>query len=113
MNAKHVTRCNRVDFLWVPTEFHLNSFVKSGVDPLKIVKIVQPVDLKFLDPRRSTEYLMAENSYSLPVDITNEVKEGPFKGHLRAEPSVHELQVLLRHIRSNPGKAEAKGRQAR
>lgn len=261
VNAEHVKRCNRMDFVWVPTEFHVNSFLHSGVDPLKVVKVVQPVDLEFFDPRKyeplglasigtsvlgsetenlsagrqfvflsifkweyrkgwdvllrsylqefssaddvalylltnpyhsdrdfgnkiveyvedsdlekpvngwarvyviddhiaqvdlprlykgadafvlpsrgegwgrpiveamamslpviatnwsgQTEYLTEENSYPLPVDRMSEVNEGPFKGHLWAEPSVHKLQFLMRRVMTDPHKAKAKGRQAR
>ncbi|CAN4126380.1 unnamed protein product [Withania somnifera] len=50
INDEHVKRCNLLDFVWVPTDFHVKNFTQSGVDPLKIVKIVQPVDLDFFDP---------------------------------------------------------------
>lgn len=261
VNAEHVKRCNQMDFVWVPTEFHVNSFVQSGVDPLKVVKIVQPVDLEFFDPGKyepldlasvaslvlgsenenlslgrkfvflsifkweyrkgwdvllrsylkeflnaddvalilltnpyhsdtdfgnkiveyvedsdlekpvdgwapvyviddhiaqvdlprlykaadafvlpsrgegwgrpiveamamalpviatnwsgQTEYLTEENSYPLPVDRMSEVNEGPFQGHLWAEPSVHKLQFLMRHVMTDPEKAKAKGKLAR
>nr|XP_027111277.1 uncharacterized protein LOC113730640 [Coffea arabica] len=261
VNAEHVKRCNQMDYVWVPTEFHVRSFVQSGFDPSKVVKIVQPVDLEFFDPVKHeplelasirslvlgsetknlsmgrnfvflsvfkweyrkgwdvllrsylkefsnaddvalylltnpyhsdrdfgnkiveyvedsdlekpvngwapvyvvdahiaqvdlprlykaadafvlpsrgegwgrpvveamamslpviatnwsgpTEYLTEDNSYPLPVERMSEVKEGPFKGHLWAEPSVQLLQVLMRHVITNPEKAKAKGMQAR
>lgn len=50
VNAQHVERCNQMDYVWVPTDFHVNTFIQSGVDPSKVVKIVQPVDWKFFDP---------------------------------------------------------------
>ncbi|OMO90332.1 putative glycosyltransferase, partial [Corchorus olitorius] len=45
----------------------------------------------------------------------SQVMEGPFKGHLWAEPSVAELQALMRHVISNveEAKAKSKGKQAR
>ncbi|CAI9091401.1 OLC1v1026426C1 [Oldenlandia corymbosa var. corymbosa] len=261
VNAEHVKRCNKMDYVWVPTEFHNKSFVQSGVDPLKVVKIVQPVDSEFFDSRKykpldlasigklvlgsrtwkanserefvflsmfkweyrkgwdvllrsylkefsaadgvalymltnpfhsdrdfgnkiveyvedsdlekpvngwapvyvvddhipqvdlprlynaanafvlpsrgegwgrpiveamamalpviatnwsgPTEYLTLENSYPLDVDRMSEVKDGPFKGHLWAEPSVQKLQNLMRHVMTNVDEAKAKGRQAR
>lgn len=261
VNAQHVERCNRMDYVWVPTDFHVNTFVQSGVDPNKVVKIVQPVDWKFFDPVKykpfylpskgtlvlgsrsvnikteshfvflsvfkwehrkgwdvllrsylkefskvdgvalylltnpyytendfgnkilefvegsdlerpvhgwapvyvidnhiaqidfpriykaadafvlpsrgegwgrpiveamamslpviitnwsgPTEYMTEENSYPLPVERMSEVIEGPFQGHLWAEPSVDKLQNLMRHVMSNPEEAKAKGRQAR
>ncbi|KAK9283913.1 hypothetical protein L1049_012168 [Liquidambar formosana] len=60
-----------------------------------------------------TEYLTEENSYLLPVDRMSEVMEGPFKGHLWAEPSVNKLRGLMRHVMSNVEEAKAKGRKAR
>ena len=50
VNHEHVERCNKMDRVWVPTEFHVASFVKSGVDSSKVVKIVQPVDVEVFDP---------------------------------------------------------------
>ncbi|EOY19277.1 UDP-Glycosyltransferase superfamily protein [Theobroma cacao] len=261
LTSQHVKRCNRMDSVWVPTDFHVSTFVQSGVDPAKVVKVVQPIDVKFFDPSKykpldiaskgnlvlgaripnsnprkefvflsvfkwefrkgwdvllkaylrefsrddgvvlylltnpyhsnrdfdnkivqfvehshmekpangwasvcvidthiaqvdlpklykaadafvlpsrgegwgrpiveamamslpaittnwsgPTEYLTEENSYPLPVDRLSEVTEGPFKGHLWAEPSVIELQALMRHVISNVEEAKAKGKQAR
>ncbi|KAJ4885858.1 UDP-Glycosyltransferase superfamily protein [Raphanus sativus] len=50
VNGEHVERCNKMDRVWVPTEFHVSSFVGSGVDSSKVVKIVQPVDVDVFDP---------------------------------------------------------------
>ncbi|XP_027367054.1 uncharacterized protein LOC113873215 [Abrus precatorius] len=256
VNDEHVKRCNKMDYVWVPTEFHKSTFVESGVDPSKVVKIVQPVDVKFFDPARykpldlasraklvlgsgvrksfvflsifkweyrkgwdvllksylkefskddrvalylltnpyhsdrdfgnkildfvensdvvepgsgwapvyvidthipqsdlprvyraadafvlpsrgegwgrplveamsmalpviatnwsgPTEYLTEANSYPLPADRMIEVMEGPFKGHLWAEPSEYKLQVLLRQVMNDLTEATDKGRQAR
>lgn len=52
VNAEHVRRCKRMDFVWVPTDFHVNAFKASGVDPTKLRKIVQPVDLDFFNPHK-------------------------------------------------------------
>ncbi|KAK7278589.1 hypothetical protein RJT34_23621 [Clitoria ternatea] len=257
VNGEHVKRCNRMDYVWVPTEFHKSTFVESGVDPSKVVKIVQPVDVMFFDPARyepldldpiakqvlgsgvrngfvflsifkweyrkgwdvllksylkefskddsvalylltnpyhtdrdfgnkildfvesssdlvepasgwspvyvidthiaqselprvykaagafvlpsrgegwgrplveamsmalpviatnwsgPTEYLTEDNGYPLPVDRMSEVMEGPFKGHVWAEPSEYKLQVLMRQVTNNLTEATAKGRKAR
>nr|GLL27845.1 uncharacterized protein LOC109147924 isoform X1 [Ipomoea trifida] len=50
VSADHVDRCNNMDYVWVPTEFHVETFTRSGVDPLKVVKVVQAVDVEFFDP---------------------------------------------------------------
>ena len=261
VNSEHVKRCNQMDYVWVPTDFHVSTFIQSGVDPSKVVKIIQPIDVKFFDPLKykpldlssigklvlgtatrnlnskkefmflsifkweyrkgwdvllrsylkefssvdgvalylltnpyhsdgdfgnkivefveesgmekpvagwapvyvidthiaqtdlprlykavnafvlpsrgegwgrplveamamslpviatnwsgPTEYLTEENSYPLPVDRMSEVVEGPFIGHLWAEPSVDKLQVLMRHVMSNVEEAKAKGKRAR
>ncbi|XP_015876537.3 uncharacterized protein LOC107413173 [Ziziphus jujuba] len=260
LNPDHVKRCNRMNYVWVPTEFHVSTFVGSGVDPSKVVKIVQPIDVKFFDPllykpfdlasagnlvlgtpphnsnakkfvflsifkweyRKGwdvllksyleefseadgvalymltnpyhtdrdfgnkivefvehseiekpengwapiyvidthiaqidlprmykaanvfvlpsrgegwgrpiveamamslpviatnwsgpTEFLTEENSYPLLVDRMSEVMEGPFKGHLWAEPSVSKLRVLMRHVMQNIEEAKDKGNKAR
>ncbi|XP_073135945.1 uncharacterized protein [Henckelia pumila] len=252
VNVEHVRRCNRMDFVWVPTDFHVHAFNRSGVDPLKLRKIVQPVDYEFFDPssvepldlnpiatlvlgsnsrkpfvflsvfkweyRKGWDVLLGsylkefsgmdpvslylltnpyhtggdfvnkivefvedfdlvkpedgwapvyvidghiphvdlpklykaadafvlpsrgegwgrpiveamamslsviatnwsgptdENSYPLPLAGMSEVKEGAFKGHLWGEPSGDKLQVVMRHVVSNPSEAKVRGRQAR
>ncbi|XP_058109060.1 uncharacterized protein LOC131252457 [Magnolia sinica] len=259
VSPEHVKRCNRMDSVWVPTDFHVSSFVRSGVDPSKVVKMVQPVDVGFFNPSKHkaldlpsgglilgshvqnsekkefvflsifkweyrkgwdvllrsyltefckhdgvvlylltnpyhsdkefgskilkfvedsnvvepldgwapvyvvdthvpqidlpklykaanafvlpsrgegwgrplveamsmalpviatnwsgpTEFLTEENAYPLPFDHMSEVTEGPFQGHLWAEPSVDKLRVLMRHVISNPEEARRKGIQAR
>lgn len=50
LNSEHVRRCNWMDSVWVPTDFHISTFVKSGVDPSKLVKIIQPIDVEFFNP---------------------------------------------------------------
>ncbi|GAB2274910.1 hypothetical protein Dimus_009680 [Dionaea muscipula] len=57
VNPEHVKRCNRMDFVWVPTDFHVSTFVRSGVDPSRVVKVVQPVDVEFFDPLKYYEPL--------------------------------------------------------
>ncbi|CAN8270083.1 unnamed protein product [Cochlearia groenlandica] len=259
VNIEHVKRCNEMDHVWVPTEFHVSSFVESGVDASKVVKIVQPVDVGFFDPLKyepldliefgdlvlgsgvrkkslgfvflsvfkweqrkgwdvllkaylgefsgkdsvslflltnpyhsdsdfgnkildfveemnleeprdgypfvyvidkhiaqvdlprlykaadafvlptrgegwgrpiveamamslpviatnwsgPTEYLTEQNGYPLVVEEMGEVKEGPFKGHQWAEPSVDKLKVLMRHVMSKPDEAKVKGNRGR
>lgn len=262
VNAEHVRRCNAMDFVWVPTGFHVSTFVHSGVEPSKVVKVVQPIDVGFFNPSKykpldlvstgklvlgtnsrdwksvgnefvflsvfkweyrkgwdvllkaylqefskadgvalclltnpyhgdhefgnkivefvedsdfekpaegwapvyvndahiaqadlprvykaadcfvlpsrgegwcrpiveamamalpviatnwsgATEYLTGGNGYPLTVDKLTEVVDGPFRGHLWAEPSVDSLRVLMRHVRNNIGEARAKGRIAR
>ncbi|GJP65463.1 hypothetical protein CLOP_g22336 [Closterium sp. NIES-67] len=60
-----------------------------------------------------TEYLTEENGYPLPVDYLSEVPDGPFKGHLWAEPSVLELCKLMRRVLSDRAGARRKGCAAR
>ncbi|KAK6135939.1 hypothetical protein DH2020_030322 [Rehmannia glutinosa] len=229
VNVEHVRRCNKMDRVWVPTDFHVNTFRQSGVDPMKIRKIVQPIDLEFFDPFKvepldlasvgslvlgsddefskvddvalylltnayhsdrdfgnkiveyvensdlekpingwaliyvidshiaqvdlprlyraanafvlpsrgegwgrpiveamamslpvivtnwsgATEYLRDGNSYPLGFEGMSEVKEGPFKGHMWAEPSVVKLQFLMKHVWRNRDEAKTKGMEAR
>lgn len=46
----HVERCNKMDEVWVPSEFHVETFTRAGVVPEKLRKVVQPVDTVFFDP---------------------------------------------------------------
>ncbi|CAM8893002.1 unnamed protein product [Rhodiola kirilowii] len=50
VNEEHVKRCNHMSYVWVPTDFHVRTFVKSGVEAKKVVKVVQAVDVSFFDP---------------------------------------------------------------
>ncbi|KAM0904455.1 hypothetical protein ACQ4PT_017992 [Festuca glaucescens] len=52
VSPEHVRRCNQMDAVWVPTDFHVSTFVKSGVDPSKVIKVVQAVDVAFFDPAK-------------------------------------------------------------
>ncbi|XP_020246975.1 LOW QUALITY PROTEIN: uncharacterized protein LOC109824738 [Asparagus officinalis] len=52
INPNHVERCNRMDKIWVPSEFHVSMFVDNGVDESKVAKLVQPVDVEFFDPSK-------------------------------------------------------------
>lgn len=266
LNSEHARRCNRMDSVWVPTDFHISTFVNSGVDPSKLLKINQPVDVEFFNsdghdplplpcenpvfgdpspdscrgkfvflsifkwekrkgwdlllkayltefsdkddvvlylltnpyhsdrdfttqiqrlvdgdlkdsnlgnlaesfhayppiqiidthipetdlpglyksadafvlPTRGegwgrpiveamsmslpviatnwsgpTEYLTEENGYPLLVERMAEVEEGPFKGHMWAEPSVEDLRILLRRVVSEPAERKLKGMKAR
>ncbi|CAH8389480.1 unnamed protein product [Eruca vesicaria subsp. sativa] len=57
VNQEHVERCNEMDYVWVPSEFHVASFVRSGVGLDKVVKVVQPVDVEVFDRLRYDESL--------------------------------------------------------
>ena len=49
-----VARCNRLDSVWVPTEFHRLSFLRAGVEAHKLVVVGEPVDGAFFDPAKVT-----------------------------------------------------------
>ena len=54
MPADWVARCNRMDSVWVPTEFHLEAFQRAGVEAHKLVVLGEPVDHRFFDPATAT-----------------------------------------------------------
>ena len=61
-----------------------------------------------------TEYLTEANGYPLAVEPNLvPVREGAFKGHLWAQPSVAHLRQLLRRVLTHRDEARAKGEQAR
>lgn len=62
VNSEHVHRINRMDEVWVPTHFHVSTFVGSGVEPAKVVKIVQPVDVEFFDPGKYIPFDIASSA---------------------------------------------------
>lgn len=43
-------RLNRMDFVWVPTQFHLDIFEKGGVSREKLVVMPEAVDTDFYNP---------------------------------------------------------------
>ncbi|CAL9178204.1 unnamed protein product [Musa hybrid cultivar] len=68
LNPEHVARCNRMDAVWVPTEFHVSTFRRSGVDPAKVVKLVQPVDVEFFDPAKHEALVLPSKAPVLGSD---------------------------------------------
>lgn len=46
------SRCNNMDEIWVPTEFHKDTFAKSGIALSKLVVIPEPVDTNRFDPQK-------------------------------------------------------------
>eukprot|EP00966_Prymnesium_polylepis_P068427 1589688-Prymnesium_polylepis.2 len=42
--AEWVARCNRMDEVWVPTDFHRDTFAAAGVAAHKLVVVGEPVD---------------------------------------------------------------------
>ena len=39
LTAEHVSRCNKMDEVWVPTNFHMKTFLDSGVHVEKLRKV--------------------------------------------------------------------------
>uniref|UniRef100_A0A7S0H1M3 A-kinase anchor protein 7-like phosphoesterase domain-containing protein n=1 Tax=Amorphochlora amoebiformis TaxID=1561963 RepID=A0A7S0H1M3_9EUKA len=60
-----------------------------------------------------TEFMTPLNSYPLKINSLVSVKNGPFRGHKWADPSVSHLRELMRHVFEHPGEAKKKGLQAR
>ncbi|KAJ4885839.1 UDP-Glycosyltransferase superfamily protein [Raphanus sativus] len=79
VNGEHVERCNKMDRVWVPSEFHVSSFVGSGVDSSKVVKIVQPVDVDVFDPLKefsgkdNVALFLLTNAYHSDRDFGNKI----------------------------------------
>jgi len=61
----------------------------------------------------STEFMTDANSYPISVEKLVTIKEGSFKGHKWAEPSIVHLRKLMRKVVSNPEIAKQKGEIAR
>ncbi|MBX2989653.1 MAG: glycosyltransferase [Bacteroidetes bacterium] len=45
-----VERCNQMDEVWVPTEFNMQTFAKSGVSRQKLMKIPGSINSRLFDP---------------------------------------------------------------
>eukprot|EP00741_Cyanophora_paradoxa_P004321 tig00000792_g4195.t1 len=61
----------------------------------------------------NTEFMTDENSFPLPIDGLVPVPEGPFKGHLWAQPSVYSLREIMRWVFEHREEARGRGRRAR
>ena len=48
--ADWVKRCNKMDEIWVPTEFHKRSFAAAGVSAAKLFVLGEPVDTAYYNP---------------------------------------------------------------
>ena len=51
-----VAACNRMNEVWVPSRFNLETFAASGVERSKLVLMPEAVDARFFDPARHTAY---------------------------------------------------------
>jgi glycosyltransferase involved in cell wall biosynthesis/Tfp pilus assembly protein PilF len=51
-----VAACNRMDEVWVPSKFNVETFAGSGVERSKLVVMPGAVDSEFFDPARHTAY---------------------------------------------------------
>ena len=58
LSSEHVKRCNKMDEIWVPSAFNVETFAKSGVDPSKLVRIGQSVDVLFFNPKKVRKALV-------------------------------------------------------
>lgn len=75
-------RCNRMDAVWVPTEFHKQTFAAAGVDPAKLRVVPEPVDGSDFDPARHA---------ALPLPLGTRVF-GPRRRHARPGDGVEQEQ---------------------
>lgn len=51
-----VASCNRMDEVWVPSQYNVETFAASGVERSKLVVIPGAVDSEFFDPARHSVY---------------------------------------------------------
>lgn len=59
-----VKYCNRMDELWVPSQFNLETFSRSGVDPQKIKVVPIPVDTKFFKPQKEKLHIEGQKKFT-------------------------------------------------
>jgi glycosyltransferase involved in cell wall biosynthesis len=56
ISPEWVASCNRMDEVWVPSQYNVETFAASGVERSKLVVIPGAVDSEFFDPARHTVY---------------------------------------------------------
>ena len=61
----------------------------------------------------NTEFMLPGNSFLIPIDGLEEVREGAFKGHFWASPSVHGLRQLMREVFTHRDEAGRVGQRGR
>ncbi|KAL0024842.1 hypothetical protein WJX79_004444 [Trebouxia sp. C0005] len=54
LSPERERRCNAMDEIWVPTEFHKQVFADSGVKANKLHVVPEPVDVDFFNPKGVT-----------------------------------------------------------
>lgn len=54
LSPERERRCNAMDEIWVPTEFHRQVFADSGVKADKLHVVPEPVDVDFFNPKGVT-----------------------------------------------------------
>jgi glycosyltransferase involved in cell wall biosynthesis len=59
-----VKYCNRMDELWVPSQFNLETFSRSGVDHRKIKVVPIPVDTDFFKPQNQKLYIEGQKKFT-------------------------------------------------
>ncbi|CAK9196663.1 unnamed protein product [Sphagnum troendelagicum] len=75
VNPDHVKRCNRMDEIWVPTQFHVEAFTHSGVEATKLVKVVQAVDTDFFNPANVKKLLLPRGQSLFHTKHPEDLKE--------------------------------------
>jgi glycosyltransferase involved in cell wall biosynthesis/Tfp pilus assembly protein PilF len=56
ISPEWVASCNRMDEVWVPSQYNVETFAASGVERSKLVVIPGAVDSEFFDPARHSVY---------------------------------------------------------
>ena len=56
ISPEWVASCNRMDEVWVPSQYNVETFAASGVERSKLVVIPEAVDSDFFDPARHSVY---------------------------------------------------------
>ena len=82
--ADWVARCEQMDEVWVPTEFHRETFAAAGVPMHKLVVVGEPVDTAFFDPAAHAPLTMPAGG------------DGPWAlEHVGGDPIVYDVQEGL------------------
>lgn len=58
-------KLNRMDEIWVPTEFHYDIFEKYGVKKKKLRIIPEGIDTDLFDPNKIKKIYLNNNEYNL------------------------------------------------
>jgi glycosyltransferase involved in cell wall biosynthesis len=94
-----VKYCNRMDELWVPSQFNVETFSRSGVDPQKIRVVPIPVDTNFFTPQKEKLDVEGQKKFTFLYTFAFNWRKGfdlLLEAYLKEFSSSDEVSLILK-----------------